>query len=103
MLSTEFEREFAFPATGPGCEERNARAVPTVFSWRPDSWKKRSGSHSSENPTAGVGTPLVVLFSVGNTGEEHPMDQQRQDPAQGQVQIKADEKELMGLYSNLVM
>ena len=31
------------------------------------------------------------------------MDQQRQDPAPGQVQIKADEKELMGLYSNLLM
>jgi len=31
------------------------------------------------------------------------MYQQRQDPAPGQVQIKADEKELMGLYSNLLM
>lgn len=30
------------------------------------------------------------------------MDQQ-QPPQQGQVQIKADEKELQGLYSNLVM
>jgi len=29
------------------------------------------------------------------------MDEQR--PAQGQVQIKADEKELQGQYSNLVM
>ncbi|HYA97225.1 MAG TPA: DUF3467 domain-containing protein [Methylomirabilota bacterium] len=31
------------------------------------------------------------------------MDQQGQPPAAGQVQIKADEKELQGLYSNLVM
>jgi hypothetical protein len=30
-----------------------------------------------------------------------PMDQQQ--PVQGQVQIKADEKELQGQYSNLVM
>jgi hypothetical protein len=28
---------------------------------------------------------------------------QEQSPAQGQVQIKADEKELQGMYSNLVM
>src|SRR5215831_19902303 len=33
--------------------------------------------------------------------ERNPMDQQQ--PAQGQVQIKADEKELQGQYSNLVM
>ena len=31
------------------------------------------------------------------------MEQQGQGPAPGQVQIKADEKELQGLYSNLVM
>ena len=31
------------------------------------------------------------------------MDEQGQSPAQGQVQIKADEKELLGLYSNLLM
>jgi hypothetical protein len=34
-------------------------------------------------------------------GEKHTMDEQR--PVQGQVQIKADEKELQGQYSNLVM
>src|SRR5277367_3913601 len=31
------------------------------------------------------------------------MDEQQTPPQQGQVQIKADEKELLGLYSNLVM
>ena len=31
------------------------------------------------------------------------MDEQRQAQVPGQVQIKADEKELQGLYSNLVM
>ncbi len=34
-------------------------------------------------------------------GEAKTMDEQQ--PAQGQVQIKADEKELQGEYSNLVM
>jgi hypothetical protein len=34
-------------------------------------------------------------------GERNEMDQQQ--PVQGQVQIKADEKELQGQYSNLVM
>lgn len=34
-------------------------------------------------------------------GEKYTMDEQR--PVQGQVQIKADEKELQGQYSNLVM
>src|SRR5215467_14655841 len=34
-------------------------------------------------------------------GSENAMDQQQ--PVQGQVQIKADEKELQGQYSNLVM
>jgi uncharacterized protein DUF3467 len=33
--------------------------------------------------------------------ERNPMDQQQ--PVPGQVQIKADEKELQGQYSNLVM
>jgi hypothetical protein len=31
------------------------------------------------------------------------MDEQQGAPAPGQVQIKADEKELQGMYSNLVM
>ena len=31
------------------------------------------------------------------------MDEQQRPPQQGQVQIKADEKELQGQYSNLVM
>jgi hypothetical protein len=38
-------------------------------------------------------------FEAASGSEE--MDQQQ--PAQGQVQIKADEKELQGQYSNLVM
>jgi hypothetical protein len=31
------------------------------------------------------------------------MDEKQQQPQPGQVQIKADEKELQGLYSNLMM
>ena len=31
------------------------------------------------------------------------MDEKQEAPPQGQVQIKADEKELQGMYSNLVM
>jgi hypothetical protein len=31
------------------------------------------------------------------------MDEKQQQPQPGQMQIKADEKELQGLYSNLVM
>jgi len=41
-----------------------------------------------------------VLTSRSIPGEQR-MDEQR--PQQGQVQIKADEKELQGQYSNLVM
>src|SRR6195256_519019 len=42
-----------------------------------------------------------VLTSRSIQGEQR-MDEQR-PPQQGQVQIKADEKELQGQYSNLVM
>jgi len=35
--------------------------------------------------------------------EETRMDEKQQQPQPGQMQIKADEKELQGLYSNLVM
>jgi hypothetical protein len=34
---------------------------------------------------------------------ENIMDEQQAPPQPGQVQIKADEKELLGMYSNLVM
>jgi len=42
----------------------------------------------------------LVVSSKGNPGANE-MDQQQ--PVPGQVQIKADEKELQGQYSNLVM
>ncbi len=35
--------------------------------------------------------------------DDKQVPQQGQPPAPGQVQIKADEKELQGMYSNLVM
>jgi hypothetical protein len=44
---------------------------------------------------------VYVLTSRSIQGEQR-MDEQR-PPQQGQVQIKADEKELQGQYSNLVM
>src|SRR5450755_3223912 len=46
-----------------------------------------------------------VTFLVQLTGlqERNIMDEQRPPQQQGQVQIKADEKELQGQYSNLVM
>jgi hypothetical protein len=35
--------------------------------------------------------------------QEKRMDEKQQQPQPGQMQIKADEKELQGLYSNLMM
>jgi hypothetical protein len=35
--------------------------------------------------------------------QENSMDEKQQQPQPGQMQIKADEKELQGLYSNLMM
>ena len=43
----------------------------------------------------------VVLWKV-DSGETR-MDEKQQQPQPGQMQIKADEKELQGLYSNLMM
>src|SRR5882724_8166080 len=43
----------------------------------------------------------LVVSSERHFRERNEMDQQQ--PVQGQVQIKADEKELQGQYSNLVM
>src|ERR1700740_3367016 len=44
----------------------------------------------------------VWYFGKWNSGET-PMDEKQQQPQPGQMQIKADEKELQGLYSNLMM
>src|SRR5246127_1032172 len=45
---------------------------------------------------------LVWYFGKWNSGEKR-MDEKQQQPQPGQMQIKADEKELQGLYSNLMM
>jgi hypothetical protein len=47
-------------------------------------------------------TVLNVIPWKGNSGRI-AMDEKQPVPQQGQVQIKADEKELQGVYSNLVM
>ena len=44
----------------------------------------------------------VWYFGKWNSGEKR-MDEKQQQPQPGQMQIKADEKELQGLYSNLMM
>jgi len=44
----------------------------------------------------------VWYFGMRNSGETR-MDEKQQQPQPGQMQIKADEKELQGLYSNLMM
>ncbi len=44
---------------------------------------------------------VLVISSKERSRSQTKMDQQQ--PVQGQVQIKADEKELQGQYSNLVM
>src|SRR5258708_12770595 len=44
----------------------------------------------------------VWYFGIRNSGETR-MDEKQQQPQPGQMQIKADEKELQGLYSNLMM
>src|SRR5258706_15382941 len=47
---------------------------------------------------------VTVVPKRGNEGDATMSEQQPQQPAQmGQMQIKADEKELQGLYSNLMM
>src|SRR5712675_1889063 len=58
--------------------------------------------------TAETETVSLIMLTNGACGkfeiafrEKNEMDQQQ--PVQGQVQIKADEKELQGQYSNLVM
>src|ERR1700756_5902489 len=44
----------------------------------------------------------VWYFGKWDCGETR-MDEKQQQPQPGQMQIKADEKELQGLYSNLMM
>jgi hypothetical protein len=57
-------------------------------------------AHSASAPPRGCGT-LNEFRTAKKTDRRNQMDEQR--PAQGQVQIKADEKELQGEYSNLLM
>src|SRR6201982_75193 len=44
----------------------------------------------------------VWYFGIRNSGGTR-MDEKQQQPQPGQMQSKADEKELQGLYSNLMM
>src|SRR6516164_6009429 len=53
------------------------------------------------SPAAACREEVVILW---NRTQETSMDEkQPQTPPPGQMQIKADEKELQGLYSNLMM
>ena len=62
----------------------------------------KSGSAKTPVSEGGryIGKRAVILWER-NLGEKN-MDE-KQVPQPGQVQIKADEKEMQGLYSNLVM
>jgi len=57
----------------------------------------RAQTRGTGQRTPGAYDKFKAVFQ----GEGNEMDQQQ--PVQGQVQIKADEKELQGQYSNLVM
>jgi hypothetical protein len=46
-------------------------------------------------------SPAVILWKPDF--RETSMDEKQQQPQPGQMQIKAEEKELQGLYSNLMM
>src|ERR1700751_5776730 len=46
--------------------------------------------------------PRVWYFGKWNSGEPR-MDEKQQQPQPGQLQMKADEKERQGRYSNLIM
>jgi Protein of unknown function (DUF3467) len=59
-----------------------------------------SGQAALRRASLRCGTLKMRTTQRSNRGA-HTMDQQQ--PVQGQVQIKADEKELQGEYSNLVM
>jgi hypothetical protein len=53
--------------------------------------------------SVGFGCDTLERKSQENIMDDKEAPPQGQGPAQGQVQIKADEKELQGMYSNLVM
>jgi hypothetical protein len=57
-------------------------------------------AHAASAPSCRCDT-LNEFLTAKTTDRRNQMDEQR--PAQGQVQIKADEKELQGEYSNLLM
>src|SRR6266481_9748925 len=50
-----------------------------------------------------VAEPAVRLWYFGSGFQEIRMDEKPPQPQPGQMQIKADEKELQGIYSNLMM
>jgi hypothetical protein len=52
---------------------------------------------------AGVAEPAARVWYFGSGIQETRMDEKPPQPQPGQMQIKADEKELQGLYSNLMM
>jgi Protein of unknown function (DUF3467) len=52
---------------------------------------------------AGVAEPTAQVWYFGSGIQETRMDEKPPQPQPGQMQIKADEKELQGLYSNLMM
>jgi hypothetical protein len=60
-----------------------------------------SGNHVPRQARRGERTAVACDKFKAAFRERNEMDQQQ--PVQGQVQIKADEKELQGQYSNLVM
>jgi Protein of unknown function (DUF3467) len=52
---------------------------------------------------ARVAEPATQVWYFGSGIQETRMDEKPPQPQPGQMQIKADEKELQGLYSNLMM
>jgi len=52
---------------------------------------------------AGVAEAGARVWYFGGGFQETRMDEKPPQPQPGQMQIKADEKELQGLYSNLMM
>ena len=52
---------------------------------------------------AGVAEAAARVWYFGSGIQEMRMDEKVPQPQPGQMQIKADEKELQGLYSNLMM
>lgn len=77
------------------------RTYPARYGIRVNAEKRRQLKKNAEQRAAATAEPgwCVVLWER-NSGEKN-MDEKQVPP--GQVQIKADEKEMQGLYSNLVM